>query len=129
MISDERKLNILKNIDMIEYLMDVCPEKFKERKDGNLAYISKSVDLAIYKYDKEGKYHPHGYRFNKDVGYKDIFDILDIVQDLCFPKAVEALEKWGQEHNLIEESAEKNAIDAVIEETANPNMNNNIFDN
>lgn len=102
MISDERK-NRVKKLDLIEYLLDTCPEKFNQLKNGNLGFISKKVDLAIFNYDRNGSFHPHGSMFRPEKKYLDVFDVLEYVQGLSFPQAVEALEKWGIKNNYISE--------------------------
>lgn len=106
MISEERKKNVLK-INLFDYLEDVCPTKVKRQRNGNLAFISQSVDLAIFEYDKDGRYNPHGCLFQDGKRIrKDFFDVIKIVQGLDFPKAVEALEKWGLENNVFNECEE-----------------------
>lgn len=79
----------------------ICPTKVKRQRNGNLAFISQSIDLAIFEYDKDGRYNPHGCLFKDGKRIrKDFFDVIEIVQGLNFPKAVEALEKWGLENNV-----------------------------
>ena len=82
----QERINIVKNIDLIQYLKDNHPDRFRVRKGGELV-------------DKQDKsfvvYQDHAYVYNEvKHPYKDSIYVEEMVSGCSFMEAVEHIETW-----------------------------------
>lgn len=87
----QSRIDDVKDIDLIQYLLDRYPSKFNVRKNGEQLSYKDNKSLVIYK--------DHAYDFGEvKHPYKDSIYIEQLLSDCTFMEAVERLEVWKAEH-------------------------------
>ncbi len=83
----QSRINDVKDIDLIQYVLDRYPNKFNVRKNGEQLSYKENKALVIYK--------DHAYDFGEvKHPYKDSIYIEQLLSDCTFTEAVERLEVW-----------------------------------
>lgn len=83
----QSRINDVKDIDLIQYVLDKYPSKFNIRKNGEQLSYKENKALVIYK--------DHAYDFGEvKHPYKDSIYIEQLLSDCTFTEAVERLEVW-----------------------------------
>ena len=98
----QSRINDVKDIDLIQYVLDKYPSKFNIRKNGEQLSYKDNKALVIYK--------DHAYDFGEvKHPYKDSIYIEQLLSDCTFTEAVERLEVWKKEKNA--ESSDEVKLD------------------
>ena len=98
----QSRINDVKDIDLIQYLLDRYPSKFNVRKNGEQLSYKENKALVIYK--------DHAYDFGEvKHPYKDSIYIEQLLSDCTFMEAVERLEVWKKGKNA--ESSDEVKLD------------------
>lgn len=86
----QNRINDVKNIDLIQYLLDRYPDCFTKRKNGTQLVYKKYKSLVIYQ--------DHAYDFGEvNHAYKDSIYVEQMLSGCTFKEAVERLEVWKAE--------------------------------
>ncbi len=85
----QNRINDVKDMDLIAYLLDRYPDKFIQRKNGEQLVYKNYKSLVIYK--------DHAYDFGEvRHAYKDSIYVEQLLSGCTFMEAVERLEVWKQ---------------------------------
>lgn len=83
----QNRIDDVKEIDLIAYLLDRYPDKFIQRKNGEQLVYKNYKSLVIYK--------DHAYDFGEvRHAYKDSIYVEQLLSGCTFMEAVERLEVW-----------------------------------
>ncbi|MBP3782750.1 MAG: hypothetical protein J6I68_05830 [Butyrivibrio sp.] len=85
----QNRINDVKDIDLIQYLLDRYPDRFTKRKNGTQLVYKNNKSLVIY--------GDHAYDFGEvNHAYKDSIYVEQMLSGCTFMEAVERLEVWKQ---------------------------------
>lgn len=83
----QNRINDVKDIDLIQYLLDRYPDRFTKRKNGTQLVYKNNKSLVIYE--------DHAYDFGEvNHAYKDSIYVEQMLSGCTFMEAVERLEVW-----------------------------------
>ncbi len=83
----QNRINDVKDIDLIQYLLDRYPDRFTKRKNGTQLVYKNNKSLVIY--------GDHAYDFGEvKHAYKDSIFVEQMLSGCTFMEAVERLEVW-----------------------------------
>lgn len=110
----QRRIDDVKDIDLIAYLQDRYPEKFSVRKNGEQLVYRNNKSLVIYR--------DHAYDFGEvRHAYKDSIYVEQMLSGCTFTEAVERLEVWKAEQ-LSKGTVSLNLFDNLDTDIDNDNL-------
>lgn len=114
---EQVRIDIVKKIPLKKYLLDIYPDKFRIRNNGDLV-LKDNKGLVVY--------DDHAYDFGKvKHPYKDSIYIEQQLSGCTFMEAVERLENWIDKHN----TPDKNNTTSKKEMDKPEKINLHLFDN